>query len=136
MNVIEKTRELGTLIQADERYKAYLVAKEKNDSDKELQEIIKDFNMKRVMLNTEMSKENKSQEKIDEYNEAIKALYADIMRNENMTAFNKAKEDMDEMLSQINMVITMSANGEDPLTCPVEVPQGCSGSCSSCSGCH
>ena len=59
------------------------------------------------------------------------------MANENMSAFNDAKNAMDEFLSQINMVITMSANGEDPDTCPVEDPHSsCGGGCSTCGGCH
>jgi len=135
MNVIEKARELGKLLQADERYIKYNETKAKNDNDEDLQKMIGEFNMKRVSLNTEMSKSDKSQDRINELNTEIKALYSDIMANKNMADFTAAKNEMDEMLSQINMVITMSANGEDPETCPVET-SSCSGSCSSCSGCH
>ena len=56
------------------------------------------------------------------------------MANENMKQFTVAKDGMDEMLSQINMIITMSANGEDPETCSAEA--SCSGDCCSCGGCH
>ena len=137
MNVIEMTRELGKLIQQDERQIAYHAAKEKNDNDEALQGMINEFNMQRMKLNQEMSNPEKSSEKITALDNSIKSLYGEIMANENMAAFNNAKLEMDEMLSQVNMVITMSANGEDPATCPVEAPStGCSGSCSSCSGCH
>lgn len=136
MNTIEKARELGVAIQADERYLKYHEAKKNNDNDEALQDLIKEFNLKRVQLNAEMSKSDKSQDKINEYDEAIRSLYGNIMANENMSAFNDAKEAMDSFLSQINMIITMSANGEDPMTCPTEAPSSCSGSCSSCSGCH
>lgn len=137
MDVIEMTRELGKLIQQDARYIAYNKAKDENDKDEELQKLIGEFNLKRVELNAEMSKPDKSQDKITKLDVEIKKLYSDIMGSKNMEAFNTAKEAMDEMLSQINMVITMSANGEDPGTCPVEMPQSsCSGSCSTCGGCH
>ncbi|MEG0614192.1 MAG: YlbF family regulator [Oscillospiraceae bacterium] len=135
MNVIEMTREVGKLIQQDERYKAYNEAKELNDKDEALQKLIGEFNMKRVELNTEMSKEDKNSEKLTALDSEIKKLYGVIMSNENMAKFNDAKNAMDEMLGQINMVITMSANGEDPATCPVE-EHSCGGSCSSCGGCH
>mgnify|MGYP000866844556 CR=1 FL=1 len=135
MNVIEMARELGKLIQQDERYAAYNKAKEANDKDEILQNLINEFNMKRVQLNTEMSKPDKDSSKLSELDSAIKSLYGNIMANENMIAFNEAKTAMDNMLSQINMVITLSANGEDPATCPTEMSSSCSGSCSTCGGC-
>lgn len=137
MNIIETTRQLGKLIQQDERYKLYHETKAKNDEDEALQALIGEFNLKRVDLNTEMSKAEKNPEKLSRLDNEIKSLYGNIMANENMAAFNEAKKAMDDLLSQVNMVITMSANGEDPDTCPAEIPQSsCGGSCSSCSGCH
>ena len=135
MNVIEKARELGVVIQSDERYAKYQEAKKNNDNDEVLQNNINEFNLKRVQLNSEMSKSEKDQEKLSELDKEIESLYGEIMANKNMAAFNEAKNEMDKLLQQINMVITMSANGEDPLTCPIET-SSCSGSCSSCSGCN
>jgi len=135
MNAIEKARELGKVIQADERYIKYNETKLKNDNDEELQQLIGSFNLKRVALNTEMSKTDKSQEKLNALDTEIKEIYGKVMGNKNMSDFNDAKTEMDELLSQINMIITMSANGEDPDTCPIE-SSSCSGGCDSCSGCH
>ena len=45
MNVIEKTRELGELLQADERYVKYHETKKKNDEDKELQDMIGELSL-------------------------------------------------------------------------------------------
>lgn len=135
MNVIEMARELGKLIQQDERYAEYYKAKEANDKDEALQNLINEFNMKRVQLNTEMSKPDKDSAKLSELDTEIKSLYGNIMANENMNLFTEAKTAMDGMLSQVNMVITLSANGEDPETCPTEMSSSCSGSCSTCGGC-
>ena len=134
MDVIEKARELGKLIQADERYAKYLAAKEKYDKDEELQKLINEFTAKRYMLNMEMSKEDKDADKLKELDGVIKNLFNEIMVNPNMAEFNVAKNEMDGMLSEINNIITASANGEDPETCPSK-PIGCSGSCASCGGC-
>ena len=136
MDAISMARELGKQIQADERYKAYHTARELNDKDETLQKLIADFNEKRMELSAEMAKPDKDTERLQKLDSEIKSLYADIMRNENMTAFNKAKEDMDNLLSQVNFIITASANGEDPETCPTEMPHSCSGSCATCGGCH
>lgn len=136
MTVIELSRELGKAIQEDERYKAYNEAKEKNDKDVELQNMIGEFNILRMKLNQEMQNENKDSETMKQLDGDIKELYAKIMGNESMNLFNDAKEAMDSMLSSVNYIITAAANGEDPMTCPEEPPHSCSGSCSTCGGCH
>lgn len=134
MDVTAKARELGKLIQADERYVKYMEAKKINDEDTALQELIGAFNLKRADLNNEMSKENRDAERLKTLDVEIKELYGRIMANESMFRFTEAKHDMDEMLNEVNMIITMCANGEDPDTC--EAAPSCSGSCSTCGGCH
>ena len=47
-NIIEKTRELAKLIQADPAYKNLVEAREKNDNDAELQDLIGKFKLKRI----------------------------------------------------------------------------------------
>jgi len=136
MDAISMARELGKQIQADERYKAYHTARELNDKDEALQKLIADFNEKRMELSGEMAKPDKDTDKLQQLDGEIKTLYGNIMKNENMTAFNNAKEAMDELLSQVNFIITASANGEDPETCPTEMPHSCGGSCATCGGCH
>lgn len=135
MDIIKMTRELGKAIQTDERYINYYKAKEIYEKDEDLQNLIGEFNIKRANLNMEIAKPDKNAEKLKELDTDIKELYAQIMANVSMIAFNSAKNDMDNMLTQINTVITMCANGEDPDTCPVSTtcsPDGCAG----CSGCH
>lgn len=135
MDTISMARELGKLIQADPRYAEYVRAKEANDKDEELQKLINEFTMKRYELNMEMSKTDKSEERLKELDGVIKNIYGEIMVNPHMAEFNVAKNAMDGMLAEINNIITASANGEDPETCPAQ-PAGCSGSCSTCGGCH
>lgn len=134
MDVMKMTRELGKALQQDDRYKAYILAKEVNDKDAELQELIGSFNVKRMDINNEMSSENKSEDRIKELDEELKAVYGQIMSNKNMMVFTAAQNGMESMMNDINQIISMCANGEDPDTC--EIPQSCSGSCSSCGGCH
>ena len=58
-----------------------------------------------------------------------------MMENESMKAYNEAKQEMEAVMAWVNAIITTAVNGGDPMT--VEQPTGgCSGSCSSCSGCH
>lgn len=134
MDIIKMARELGKAIQQDERYTAYMAAKDANDKDEELQELIGDFNLKRMNINQEMSNPEKSEERLKKLDEELKEIYAQIMGNDGMIAFNTAQNELEQLIGDVNQIITMCANGEDPDTCQVQ--HGCSGSCSTCGGCH
>lgn len=136
MNVIEATRNLGKILQEDERYKKYDAAAKASDTDTTLQNKIGEFNMLRMQLSQEMSKPDKDGDKMTSLDTDIKALYDEIMEMPTMKAFNEAKEEIDTLLQSINYIISMAANGEDPMTCPEQAPHNCSGSCSTCGGCH
>lgn len=133
-NIIEKTRELAKLIQADPAYKALNDAREKNDNDKELQDLIGKFNLKRIELNQAMSESERDQDKINAVDAELKEIYQKIMTNENMIAYDKATNEMSLIMNKINRIISGAANGEDPDT--IDTEASCTGSCSSCSGCH
>lgn len=134
MDKIERmARDLGKAIQEDERYISYNILKDKADNDEVLQQLIQEFNLARVQLNTEMSKEDKDGDKLQELDQKIKDTYSKIISNENMSAYNEAQDKMNALLSAVNLIITASANGEDPETC--SAVQSCTGSCSTCGGC-
>ncbi len=138
MTVIEAARALGKVVQADERYIAYVNAKKANDDDKELQDLIGEFNLVRQNLAMESDKPEGevNEEKVRELNNKMHAAYEKVMTNENMALFTVAKQGMDTLMSEINTILTYSVEGADPETCPSVPPTaGCSGSCSSCSGC-
>ena len=135
MDIIEMTRELGKAIQADDRYIAYTLAKQANDEDEQLQNLINAFNLKRMQLQMEVGKPDKDNDKIQELNDVIKSSYKTIMDNPKMKVYQAAKEGLDELLNQVNTIISMSANGMDPDKINLEAAS-CTGNCSSCGGCH
>ena len=99
MDIITMARELGKLIQQDERYKRIDAAKKANDEDEKLQELIAKFNLKRSELSVEMSQENKNPEKLNQLDKELKALYQEVMANPNMAEFNAAKAEVDGMMN-------------------------------------
>ena len=62
MDIIEQARELGRQIQKDDRYLKVQIAQQNSDNDKELQSLIGEFNLKRMNINTEAQKEDRSEE--------------------------------------------------------------------------
>lgn len=125
--VIEKTRELAQLLAEDPRCERLRKARVKNNEDKALQELIGEFNLKKLQLKNEFDKEPPLKEKIEGLEKAMKDVYADIMKNESMAEYNAAKQEVDAMLEHISQMIQMSVNGE--------IDSGCSGSCAGCHGC-
>ena len=134
MNVIELTRELGKAIQADERYIRFEKARIANDNDVDLQNAIGNFNIKRMELEQAVSKEPKDEEAVKNLNEELRKLYGEIMSSKGMVEYNTAKALLDQLVNEVNTIITKSLDGEDPETCEAE--EGCTGSCSTCGGCH
>ncbi len=136
MTVIEMARELGKVLQEDEKYKRYMKACEVNDTDTEIQKAIGEFNLKRAELSKEMKEPDKNADKLTELDKEIREMYDNIMAMPKMIEFNEAKADMEKLLDSINFIVSMAANGEDPATCPEQPPHSCGGSCSTCGGCH
>ncbi len=134
MDVIQQARELGKAIQQDERFIRYAKAKLANDNDAELQDSIGKFNIKRMELEQAASESEKDDEKIKVLNEELRTIYGEIMASGPMVEYNSAKALLDQMMNEVNIVLSKSLDGEDPETLTVE--SGCTGSCSTCGGCH
>lgn len=134
MDIIEMARELGKAIQEDERYLALQIAKQQSDEDIALQELIGEFNLKRLALSNEANKEDRDEDKLQKLNLDLREVYTRIMENGNMISYNAARGNMDTLLHRLNAIINQSAEGEDPAT--TDYVESCGGDCSSCGGCH
>ena len=134
MDVIEQVRNLGKAIQQDERFIRYAKARLANDSDAELQASIGQFNIIRMELDREMGSDEKNDDKVKELNEKLREVYSNIMSSPAMVEYNTAKAELDTMVNEINVIISKCLDGEDPETC--DTNSGCTGSCSTCGGCH
>jgi len=93
------------------------------------------FNLVKYNLNAEMMNPEADNDKLNQLDLELNTLYEEIMESENMVAYNEAAADVDRLTKHIQAIITTTVNGGDPMT--VELPEeGCTGSCSTCSGCH
>ncbi|MBE6727675.1 MAG: YlbF family regulator [Ruminococcaceae bacterium] len=135
MTILEASRKLGAAIQQDERFIRYAKAKIANDTDETLQKNIGEFNVTRMELDRVANEEVRDEEKVRELNEKLRSIYAEVMSSSVMAEYNAAKSDLDRMLNDINSVIMQCVEGAVPETCEPEQPS-CTGSCSTCGGCH
>ncbi len=133
MDVILAARKLGETLQADPAYIRFAKATLESENNTELQEKIGQFNLKRMNLDNELSKEERDEEAVKTLNEELRELYNGIMAHPVMAEYNEARQEVDKILANVNSIITMCAQGADPMTCEIS---NCTGNCSSCSGCH
>lgn len=134
MDMIELAREIGKEIQKDEAYIKMRVAQQVSEDDEALQNLVGEFNLKRMAISNEASKADRDDTKLEELNREMRHLYAEIMQNENMAKFNTAKQEFETKLQRVLAIINNSAEGEDPET--TDYTSSCTGSCSTCGGCH
>ncbi len=135
MDIISQARALGEAIQKEETYIKLHEVQTKADADTDLQNLIGEFNLKRMSINNEASKKERDQEKLSQLNTEMREVYSKIMSNENMIAYNEAKEAFDMVANRVLAIVQQSCEGADPQTADYS-QSSCTGSCESCGGCH
>ncbi|NLB35772.1 MAG: YlbF family regulator [Clostridiales bacterium] len=134
MDLIQMTRELGKAIQEDERYIKFHKAREANEADKELTDLINQIQLVHMSYQHEAEKEDADESKLNEYEKEFQGLYSKAKANPNMQRYEAAMNEIDALMKNITGILSCCAMGEDADTCEPE--HGCTGSCDSCSGCH
>ncbi len=135
-DLLEMAKQLGKELQKDDRYLAFRKAAEDNDNNEELQNLIAQFNQKRLDLGNEEDAPEQDADRVRALGEEVRTLYGQIMGHPTMAAYQGARAGFEQLLDSINRVIAMSAAGQDPDSYDPAVAAGCSGNCSGCAGCH
>ena len=133
MDTIALARELGRAIQQEESFINLKNVQAQADADADLQKLIGEFNTKRMGINEEASKKDRDQQKLTTLNREMREVYSKIMSNENMIAYNEAKEAFDKISNRVTAIIQQCIDGVDPEV--ADYAESCSGSCSTCGGC-
>ena len=98
MCIRDRARQIGKEIQKDERYLNLQKAEKTSDADEQLQQLIGEFNLKRMAINNEAQKEDRDEDKLQKFNLELRDCYSSIMENPNMIAYQMAKQEMDTLL--------------------------------------
>ena len=133
MDGIRKARERGRASQKEESYTKLHEVQAQADADAVLQDLIGQFNLKRLTINQEASKKDRDQDKLNTLNKEMREVYSQIMSNENMIAYNEAKEAFDKVSNRVLAIVQQSIDGTDPEV--ADYTESCSGSCRTCGGC-
>ena len=125
MTIIEKAHELGEMIKKSKEMEALTAAEKAQQEDADAQQLIADFNIKRLNLAREIQSGKLTEEEaIKKNNEAFDEM---VEKSESIKAYVDAKKKFDDMVNGVNNVINVYIMGEQ---------QGCTHDCSTCGGCH
>ena len=136
MDVIKLTRELGAAIQQDARYLRFAAAREANEKDPELLDLMGQIQLLQMNYQQEAAKENPDQLTMAAYEKQFNDVYGTFMANKNMQEYEAARHDIDELMNYVMQLLGLCVNGADPATCEPE-PHECGCDCDSCNAdCH
>lgn len=125
MTVFEKAHELGEMIKNSEEMRAMDIAEAIQKNDPESEELLKEFNLKRMNLARDIeSGKIKQAEAIVKNNENFEEM---VNKSQTIKNYVDAKNTFDQMVAQINQIINVYITGQD---------SSCTHDCSTCGGCH
>ena len=122
--LLVKAQELSDMIKTS---KEYLLAKETEQiqaNDEKAPEMIKEYNEKRRDIAVKMQYGKMSDEETEVLRKEINEAFDKLMEYDVIKNYVEAQRDFELLNQQIMTIISGAGN------------DGCSGSCSSCSGCH
>lgn len=122
--IIEMAHHLGETIKQDRRFERYEKAQEAFREDGSLSHMITEYNAQQTALSRVYATKDIDQELITAMEGRINTLYFEITENEVFKEFNAAKEEIDNLIKDVNDEIIFVLTGERP--------HSCSGDCSSC----
>ena len=128
MNPLDKAKELGQLLVESDEYKRFKAAESQHLSDSAAQEIMENYNLRRLELAAKMRDCDMDEEQLKEVRAEMVAETNAIMENEVVREYIEAAQDFSELIAQVNAIISHFVKGEDADDCG-------GGGCGGCHGC-
>ncbi len=128
-DIMDKAKELGIMIAESEEFKAYKLAEANQLDDKEAVELMMEYHTTRENLTKKASNPDITKEEFEVIQNEAKAAFEKIMNNKSIAAYVDAQQNFSNLMNKINGILGYYVSGKDS-------EGGCSGSCSTCGGCH
>lgn len=127
--IIEKAQELGKMIAESGEREKVNICEERMNADAEATELLRTYNENRKKAMEALRGKNPSKEELKEFHDYVQAEFEKIAKNTLIAEYIEANKNFDSMIQQVNAVLSYFITGK-------EQSGSCTGSCSSCSGCH
>ncbi len=126
--ILERAKELGKMIAESEICKNMKEAEAAQLADEAAQKMMYEYNLKCDEFSQRANKPDITKEEFDKIQMDAQAEFVKLCQNEKIKNYLEANRAFGELINQVNSIIAHFVKGEDQ--------SGCSGSCSSCHGCH
>ncbi len=127
MDIIAKAQELGEAILETEEYKRYSAADTAWRHDEKAMVLVEEYNAKKLNAAKSIADTNPSEEEVEKVRTEIAEAFEALKKNEVLNEYFEAAGEYSKMVESVTNIINMYASGNQG---------GCSGSCSTCGGCH
>ena len=128
--VFQKTRELGKALMESDAYLNMKAAEDRAMQNEEAARVMGDFLEKRQQLQGLMQSENPDPGAMKRISDEMDAAQERLQMMDDIVALTETRNEFNALIGQINQVLQFIVTGA------MQQPEGCSGSCASCSGCH
>ncbi|MBP3411493.1 MAG: YlbF family regulator [Clostridia bacterium] len=129
--VFEKTRELGEALKQSEAYARMQAAEAKAMQNMEAAEMMAQYLEKRGQIQEMMEVENPDPAVMQRLSNEMDEIQEKLQMIDDIVELTTARGEFNALIGQINQVLQFIVTGR-----MTDEEGGCSGSCSSCSGCH
>lgn len=123
--IIEKTRELGELIQQSEEMKRYKDAELRQSEDETAAALMQEYNVQRMNLARDM--QNGKLDRAEAVKKNTEAFEEMVSKCDVIKEYVEAKKELDLVIQRMNQMLNYYITGQDP---------NCTHDCSTCGGCH
>ena len=138
--IITLAKQLGEALKNCEEYKTFCETRDAMRQNIVLKEQLDEFKVQKSVLEVEKEKAEPDEHVVDVLSARLEVLYKQITEDPQMKAYSKAEEDLNLLMTAVNMTIS-SYIGAEEYTSEADADDedgegGCTHNCSTCRGCH
>ena len=143
--IIVLAKELGEALKESKEYTDFCDAKKAMRENTALKAKLDEFKVQKAILEVEQEKpeSEKDVHLVDMLSSRVEVLYKEINGMEDMKKYAKAEEDLNILMTAVNMTISSFLGAEEYANnanfdedCEDEGSDGCTHNCATCRGCH
>lgn len=135
-DIIEIARTLGEALKNSAEYKAFCDTRDEMKKNEPLKRKLDEFKVQKAVFEVEKEKEEADEHLLDVLSSRLEVLYKEITSVPEMKAYSKAEEDLNILMTAVNMTISSYIGAEEYSTESSEDSESCTHNCSTCKGCH
>lgn len=137
--IIKIARQLGDALKESDEYKNFCETRDAMKQNADLKAKLDEFKIQKSVFDIEKEKEDADEHVLDVISSRMETLYNEISEIPEMKAYNEAEENLNMLMTAVNMTISSYIGAEEYTTDPEKAaenaPENCVHDCSKCHLC-